>query len=78
MPHQRLYEEKISQTAPNLNPALAGYFIEYLTYASFAILKHWLETGRSESPEILGELMNEFAVPTASLEIVEKFKDRIK
>lgn len=72
------YEERIAQVVPNLNPTLAGYFIEYVTYASFSILKHWLETGRSESPGILGELMNEFAVSTASLAVVEKFKVRIK
>ena len=76
--HQAVYNEKISQMVPDLNPVLAGYFIEFLAFSSFAVLKHWVETDMGEPPEALGELMNELTSSTKSLEVIDKLKNIIR
>lgn len=75
--HQNLYRDTLSELAPQLNPTLAGYFIEYLSYASFAVLKRWIETGLKQSPEAIARLMSDLSKPTVSLQAVEELSDLI-
>ena len=76
MQHHKLYDDELSKV-PGFNPVLANYFIEYITYTTFALLNHWILTGMNQSPEVIGQLIDEFLLPVGSLDVINRFNGLI-
>ena len=72
-----MYNQKVSIEFPALNPVLAEYYHDFMSYGNFGLLRFWIESGMRHSPETMGRLMYELTGPQVSKRIVDVFKEEI-
>lgn len=75
--HMKAYREIVSPMRPDLNPCLAGYWIEFLVSTKIALLRNWVKNDMKEPPEILGELLYALSGIPVFERVQEEFKDKI-
>lgn len=75
--HFNNYKDNMIAIIPELNPTLAGFYVQFLAFTDFALLRHWIDTGMEYPPEVMGRLMNELGGVSVAKRIAEKFKDTI-
>lgn len=57
--HVETYHNVIAPQFPELTPLLAGYYIDYLTGATFGILRHWMDEKMQQSPEVVARMLTQ-------------------
>ena len=73
-----MLKNKILVDYPDSNPILAKYYRNFMIFANFGLLRHWVLSDMRHSPEVMGESLFEFVGLANIKRITEKFKDKIK
>jgi len=71
--HFEIYKNIISPLAPQLNPALAEYFINFTSSATVGLLRQWTKEKMRQPPELMGNLLHELTNPATLKRIANKF-----
>jgi hypothetical protein len=66
------YDPIFALETPQLNPALAGYLIDFIAGTTFTLLTHWLDEKMHPLPEVMGQLLYDLTGPNRLRDVVEK------
>ena len=75
--HTNTYLNTVGPNVPELNPVLAGHFIEFMASTTYGLLEHWSDENMRHSPEVMAKLLFSLTGPPTLTRIPEKFQDMI-
>ncbi len=71
--YHKIYNDIIAPEILQRNPALAGYFTDFVAGTTFMLLTRWMDEKMRHSPEAMGRLLYSLTGPARLKEIVDEF-----
>jgi len=71
--HVETYHTVIAPQFPELTPSIAGYYIDYLTGATFGLLRHWMDEKMQQPPEVVASMLIHLTGGDQVKEFLSKF-----
>ena len=75
--HLKTYYQVIAPKMPQLNPVLAGYFIDFLASTTMGLLWHWVDEKMGQPSEVMGKFLYALTGPPVLQKVVKEFKDSV-